>query len=298
MAVVETLELADGMDGGASLESGGKYTRVFQVEFDAVNDDPVLAFLDASIPIYGAEYPSDSSAVVTEKTATPEADSNGRIWSVKVMYSRPSITADPADSPDPPGEDGEAGEGEPPDPIPSTKIQWSTWTETEAPQTDLDGELFKNSAGDLYDPPPTRENKNLQCVITRTQGTLDVNWLNNLNDCLNNTAFTLGGKEFAAKTLKVSISAEYPAGSSGGKWQVTITIQHKKNGWDWSILDAGYRQLVSGEPHHIIDAFGMRVSKPRPLDGSGFVLGAMDPPVYNSFRKHYVTDFAYLGLDY
>lgn len=299
MAVVETLELADGLQGGASVDNGGSYTRIFQIEFDAVVTDPVDAFTDSSIPDYGDLFPSDSSVVVKDKTAEPEADSNGRIWRVTVRYERPTTNNDPAASPDAPGEDGGAGEGSPPDPIVSQRIQWSTWSETEAPQADIAGTLFKNSAGDLYDPPPTRERKNLQCTITRTQSSLDIDWLNNLNDCLNNTAFTLGGREFAAKTLKVSLAADWPTGKANNLWNVTITIQHRPGGWDWSLLDAGYWELASGGGKaRITDKGGMPVNKPRPLNGSGLKLADGGTPVYNAFRKHYVTDFEYLGLDY
>jgi hypothetical protein len=298
-SVIEVLEIADGLTGGASLESGGSYTRVFQIEYSGVMVDPVTAILDSSVPVYGATFPTDSSSIVTDKQATPETDSNGRIWRVTVKYSRPQINPDAQPSPNNPGEDGGTSGGAPPgSSITSQKWQWSTWSKTIAPQKDRDGLVFANSAGDLIDPPPTREDENLQLTYTRTQSTLSIQWLRDFNNAVNLTGLTIDSVNFAARTLKCKITAERPAGAAGNLWLVTITLMHDPDGWDWQLLDAGYRYKSGTTLVDFVGVGGIRATKPRLLNGAGAKLADGGDPVFKTFRKHKLAAFEYLALDY
>ena len=298
-SVLEVLEIADGLTGGASLESGGSYTRVFQIEYSGVMVDPVTAILDSSIPVYGAVFPTDSSAIVTDKQATPETDSNGRIWRVTVKYSRPQINPDAQTSPNNPGDDGgTSGGSAPSSPITSQKWVWGTWSKTVAPQKDRDGLVFANSAGDLIDPPPTREDENLQLTYTRTQATLSVRWLRDLNNSVNSQDISIDSVPFVAGTLKCKITAEKPAGAAGNLWLVTITLMHDPDGWDWQLLDAGYRYKSGTTLVDFIGVGGIKATKPRLLNGAGAKLADDGDPVFTTFRKHKRANFAYLALDY
>lgn len=299
-AVIEVLETTAGVSGGAALGQGSKFTRTFLVTFDGINKSPAAACLASdgvnSVPAYGTVHADDYKVYVIDKEAKPSEGGGGIHWEVTVQYGRPTVSANPSASPAAPP-DNAAGSGSPPAAQTSTKITWGTWTRTTAVVKDLNGAIFKNSAGDLIDPTPTREEENLQITYVRTQAGFSVQWLRNLNDRININSITIGGYTFLPGTLKAKISAEYPAGNSSTAWQVTIVLQHDPNGWDWSLLDAGYKYLSSGNPREFRDG-NLPATKPRLLDGSGGQLAGGGTPVYLSFRKHWYADFAYLALDY
>lgn len=302
-SVIEVLEIPEGTEGGASIDSGASFTRSYSVEFDGINKSPFAAITATdgviTIPAYGAAHPDLSSSLVVDKTAKTDADSNGWIWLVTVKYAYPKVDADPQGSPDPPGQDGgDPGESAPPaTPLPSKKITWGSWTKTSAPQKDIVGNALLNSAFDCFDPPLTREDEHIQVTIVRTQSSFDAFWFNYLNNSLNNQAFAMKGYEFAAKTLRCKIQAEYPTGPNNNLWQITITIQHDPATWDWRVLNAGYNYWDSIKAIPIFIK-GHRPSVPQLLTADGLKLAKNGTPTYKDFRKYYVADFAYLGLDF
>ena len=297
--VIEVLETTAGVSGGAALGQGSKFTRTFLVTFDSINKSPAAACLANdgvnSVPNYGTVHADDYKVYVIDKEAKPAEGGGGIYWEVTVQYGRPTIAANPAASPAAPP-DNTAGSGSPPAAQTSTKIQWGTWTRTNAPLKDLNGAVFKNSAGDLIDPPPTREEENIQITYTRTQAGFSVQWLRNLHNRININSITIGGYTFLPGTLKAKITAEFPAGNSSTSWQVTIVLQHDPDGWDWSLLDAGFHYLSGGNVRDFYDD-NRPAARPHLLDGSGAALGA-GAPVFLSFRKYWYADFAYLALDY
>lgn len=298
--VVEVLETTEGVSGGASLGTGSKFTRTFQVEFNGINKSPAAACLAndgaRSVPNYGDLHADDFKVYVIDKQAKPVEGGGGIFWEVTVQYGRPTEvtgSANPATTPASPP-DNAAGSGSPPAAQTSIKIQWGTWTRTDSPTKYLTGAIFKNSAGDLIDPPPTREEENIQITYTRTQASFSAQWLRRLNNRININTITIGGETFAAGSLKAKITADYPAGNGSTSWQVVITLQHDPNGWDWTLLDAGYKYLSATGMRAFFDG-ALPATKPRLLNGSGL---SSTTPVYLNFRKYWYADFAYLGLDY
>lgn len=298
MAVIDVKPIGDGLDGGADVDSGGRYNRVFQVEFDAINSD-ILAAINATdgviaIPSFGAAYPTDSSSVVTGKSGEPHAE-NPCIWTVRVAYTVPSVNPTAPASPDPPS----GGSGGTTSPIPSQKRVWRFWTKTVAITKDINGDLICNSAGDPYDPPFSDEVQYPELVITRTQSTFSPQWMLDFKGKRNHASITIGGVVWLAKQLRiVDILAEYPAGQSGGGWQVTITIRYDPEEHDIIPLDAGYRQLVAGDIRPILDG-GHQLAQPALLNGAGAKLPVGDDPVYQGpFQIADTVDFTKLYLDY
>lgn len=298
--VLEVLETTAGVSGGAALGQGSKFTRTFLVTFSGINKSPAAACLANdginAVPDYGTVHADDYKVYVIDKEAKPADGGGGIYWEVTVQYGRPTIAANPSASPAAPP-DNTAGSGSPPAPQVSTKIQWGVWTRTVSPLKDLNGNVFRNSAQDLIDPPPTREEENIQITYTRTQAGFSVQWLRNLNNRININSITIGGYTFLPGTLKAKITADFPAGNSSTAWQVTIVLQHDPDGWDWSLLDAGYKYLSGGNTREFRDN-NLPATKPHLLDGSGGALGAGGTPVFLSFRKYWYADFAYLALDY
>jgi hypothetical protein len=295
MAVLEVIELGGGgHSGGSDVESGGRYVREYQVEFDAPNGDAVAAILASGIPDYGDAYPSDSSSFVTGKEGSQEGD-NPCIWTVRVTYSVPRINSEAPASPDAPS----GGSGGTTSPIQSQKITWRSYTKTVAFVKDKAGNLVKNAAGDPFDPSFTRELRYPELVVVRTQSSFNVQWKLDYEGKKNDAAVTIGGKVFGAETLRVTdIVADYPTGPSNNLWQVTITIRYDPLLHKLVALNAGLREkLVLGIMVPIMDG-GVPVGQPVPLTAAGRRLAVGAAENYLTFDDVETVDFTKLYLDY
>ena len=298
MSAIEILEVADGVTGNASVESGQRYTRVFQVELAAPSVDipEILAASSATytIPAYGEAYPTDGYAFVTNKTAEPHAD-NPCIWTVHVEYTVPKVNPDAPDSPDAPS----GGSGGTTDPIVSQKKTWRLYAKTEAVLDDIAGATIVNSAGDPFDPAFTQEKLYPELVIERTQRTFSPQWMLDYRGKRNSAAITIGGKVWAAKCLRVvDITATQPAGQSAQSWQVTITIRYDPVFHDIRTLDVGLREKVAGKMVPIMDG-GQKATQPVLLNGAGRKLAVGAAPVFlPRFEIYDTVSFTNLRLDY
>jgi hypothetical protein len=229
-------------------------------------------------------------------TSEPVDGSNGFIWKTTCTYKRPTINANAPASPGSP-----SGGGGAPAAITPQKIEWGYWTKTQVVWQDTAGTAIRNSAGDMYDTQPTRENEYLQLTVTRTQSSLDVNWIEEMNDKYNSSSFSIAGKSFPAYTLKCNITANYPVGSDNSLWEVKIVLKYDPDTWDWIILNAGYYEKDSGTGalKKITSSLdGKFATKPMLLDSAGAKLAPGGTPTYKTFFKYYGKNFAYLGLGY
>ncbi|WP_020475262.1 hypothetical protein [Zavarzinella formosa] len=307
--VIDIIETADGVEGTLDIQTGDTRTRSFRVFFEGFNQSVDAArnatcetSIVTAIPGYGENHPENSFIYVLKKSGKVTSDSNGSAWDVTVEYGVLTANANPSPSPSPAGADGATGDSPPPDPETPQKFSINYWTKTSAPQADILGNAFLNAAYDFYETPPTREDEYLMFTAVRTSSKMDYDWLDSLNNCINVAAHKIGNKTYAAGTLKANITAEWPGGSDGKSWTVTIVVRHDPDGWDWQIINAGFNKLVLGGIAGIkkvpIILNGYKPSKPQLLDASGFLLAPNGNPTYKTYRKHYKADFAYLGLGY
>lgn len=299
-AVVEVIPIPP-ESGGADVESGGAYPLRFLVQMDGVYTDhtAIITATDGvtSIPAYGAAHPSDTTAFVVDKQASPDEESPDW-WTVTVYYRVPSVSPTPAASPaEPPATTG----GTPPTPITSQKIKWKWYRKSVVFEVDQNGDDVRNSAGDPFDPPAQVEELYAEVTIERTQSTFDENWMIAYRNARNKKAVTLGKLVCAVSTLKVmDIEADYPAGSGGNAWQVRITLRYDPvDEHTIFILDAGYRYKDGATRKRFIDELTATPStQPRRLNGAGAALGDANANIFMDFYHGPEVDFANLAIGY
>jgi hypothetical protein len=233
-----------------------------------------------------------------EITAAPAPDSNGLIWITTCTYSRPTINANAPASPSDPVSGG--GGAPTPAPITPQKIEWGFWTKTSVVWKDRLGDVIRNSAEDVYDSQPTREDEYDLITVTRTQSSFSPSWKNYLNNKINAGSFTVGGYSYPTHTLKCNVSATFPVGSNNNLWEVKIVLKYDPDGWDWTILNAGhrYKDAGTGKLRKCIDGEGKPATRPMLLDAAGLQLAPGGTPTYKTFVKYDSADFDYLGLGY
>lgn len=317
--------IIEGLTGGLSVEdeSGGKYTHVYQVEFDDTNDshwaalaaestaDPIPDDEVRRIPEYGEQHPEDSTSLVVEKTCDPLPD-DPSTWRVTVRYSIPKIDASTTAGPQPPSNTD--NNSEPPQPIPNRKRLVSTWTRQRAFQLSYSSapgggmQLITNSAGDPFSPPITDDEELVQITFVRSQLTFDLQWKMDFEGYLNDREFKLWSqpdRSFPKWSLKVaSITADEvpPTDKTPGYWTVTIVIMHNPYLWTFAPLDQGGRELVGGVKKKIMQNGVPVVAL---LNGSGGKLADGGTPVFldgiapatkGPFRTRLDADFRWLAL--
>lgn len=301
-SVVEVIPIPPD-SGGIDADSGGAYTLKYRVQMDGVYADhtAVIAATDGTtaIPDFGTTHPVDTTTVVVSKQATPD-DESPDWWTVTVAYKVPTTNPSPPESPDPPTT--ASGGGGTISPIPNQKQSIKWLRKPKAFETDIAGDDVKNSAGDPYDPPPQDEALYAEFTVIRTQADFDTRWMDDYRNARNHAAFEFAGKTWDEHTLRITdISAEWPAGSSGNGWQVTIVILADTTGdeHDIALLDAGFRYLDGATRKRFVDAeTGTPSTQPRRLDGAGAALAAASPNVFNYFRTGPYVDFKNLRLSW
>lgn len=153
---------------------------------------------------------------------------------------------------------------------------------------------IKNSAGDVFDPPPEKEEVRLTLHISRNEATFDARKVFDFVSTVNETDW-LG---FDDRTVKCNgITADLQFESGYYFYRVNYDFEIKEDGWDLKLLDAGFNKLVAGKRVVIIDeSTGRPYTTPALLDGAGMPLGAGAAPVFLIFRIFDTNDFNKLRL--
>jgi len=143
----------------------------------------------------------------------------------------------------------------------------------EAIWRDVDDEGIVNSAGDLFDPPPTRDSTHLIAKI-KSNHTSIPSWILLYMNAVNKSNCTIGGLGIAAKTAKVNridVGERKKRGDSV-YYPLSVDIHIHRDGWRLEPLDQGLREVVSGATtlrRHIVDDKGEEITSPVLLDGEG-----------------------------
>jgi hypothetical protein len=315
--VLRIYEVPDGLTGGLSLadQSGGRYTRVFYVEFDSTNASvwAAIAATNSSgntpddetdhVPSYGEQHPEDSTALVMHKTGDPLPD-DPATWKVLVHYSYPQVDANAGSSPPAPShpENGQ-NSGSPPQPLPNTRRDKGTFYRQKAWEKDLDGNLIKNTAGDPFDPPIVTDEPLSEYTFTRSQLTFDIGWSQDFEGAVNDRQYVLWFRGTAivcpARTLKCAkiTAAEVPAtDNTPAYYTVAIVVQEDPQGWQPQPLNRGWRELVGGNLRPMLDG-GMKPAQPPLLAANGARLAVGANPVFTGpWKVHKEKDFRWLAL--
>lgn len=178
------------------------------------------------------------------------------------------------------------------------------WTEQMA--VDLDGKPFVSSSHEPYGAKNTeriRTRRRLQ--LSKNYATLNLDWIEALEDTTNQSSITILGKTFAAKTLvlrkidfqtKVQMPCHY-------YYPHTFTLDINKATVVRKLRDEGRRKLAAGgdkdNPLHfepIILIGNTPIKDPIALDGAGNVKATGAPDVMNEFKVHEEADWSSIGF--
>jgi len=319
--VTAIYQVADGLQGGLDIETrfGGKYTHVFQVEFDGTNGslwyaiaavnlaDSIPSDEVFAIPEYGTPHPEDETSFVVEKTADPVPDSWGRVWKVTVRFAFPKGLTQGTGGGPPAPSDNQGNE--PPFPLPNTHRSWSSWTRQLAKRRAYPlVNLVTNSAGDPFSPPLTVEDHLPQVTFVRSQTTFNPKWKSEFEDRLNDRDFKIWSTpewtapKWSLKVISITGDETAATGKTPAWWTVTIVIQYNPDLWVEKPLDQGGRYLVAGVKTKcltngvpvvaLLDGAGGRLAD----GGTPVFLDGIAPATKGPYRLNLDADFRGLAL--
>ena len=307
--------------------SGGKlkHTRAFQVTCDDPRDGTATALVAATIsfarldnpayedldsiefgslvdtpryevPLAGGAYPTDWTCMVTSVEAEPVKDSDV-VFVVTVEYE--SV--------------GDETAALHPLSRPATfSYQPNEFTEPYFLDESTPKRPMANSAGDPFENSSEREQATLAITMVRNEATFVPIQAVQIANTTNKEAVTLDGTVYPPDTLKISMPSaqkqlEYYGGAPVNFYSVTRTFKAREDTHVDRIQDWGYNELAyvpgpSGVPVldrvPIMDPAGGKVSRPWPLDGSGYAIPSPSgAPAVLSRRPYRSVSWASMNLE-
>lgn len=269
------------------------YVRKFRVRTTGplVPAADVLAAVDPvtgeRIPAQWSQYPWDTDALAksltADETETPEC------WEVQVSYT--TACADPE--------------------------EWAADPLLDRPDISFDVEEYElalqqavlapgqtgppppilNSAGDPFDPPPTRPASRTKITVGRNEDHYDGAQMQAWANVTNSDVwwgYAVGS------VLSKPVRAQRAYRNGRRYWRVSYTFLVSDVPWLWqlSILDRGYRKkpAVNGQLQPITLPGGRPLSEPALLDGNGNPLAVGSPAAFLKFPVYPSAAFAPLNL--
>lgn len=285
---------------GKQTLTGGKRVRVYQIIFhvkcNTINEDPVTIIHHAEIPTLApiSVWPSDYGAVLVD--IDPQQDEERPdFWVVTCSYtSNPDIKTE-----------------DPPDENPLLRpaiVTRSPQQRQRVLERDTNGDLYLNTAGDLFIPPEEREEHPPSYTVTKNM----IVWPYALEiayaDAINSDVIAIVSKGISAAigTMKFNgFSGSEQFENDMAFWSVSASFEVNWEGWNAPILSCGYQEkkydAIEDEYYlwPIVARNAESTPGPIPLNSAG----AADPygtPFYMPFKKYrevpFATLFALFGL--
>jgi hypothetical protein len=176
-------------------------------------------------------------------------------------------------------------------------ISWSSSIYQKPINRDRSGHLILNSAGNSFDPPPTKEESRWVIHVKKNYTTVPTLILT-YQDTINDNDFVIGGltvtKNFA-KFAELQISEKQE--ENGYQFYIVEWNLHLlPETWQLRLLDEGFHQKHLTGGYDKITVGSQPVSSPWPLDGNGFAIADPTPnnAVYLTFLTYKENNFALL----
>jgi hypothetical protein len=165
------------------------------------------------------------------------------------------------------------------------------------PYQDKDGSPVVNSAGDPFDPPLMRDDSRPILTYKRNQALFIPSMAQQYRDAVNSDSL-LGADP---KTVKIAdVQCEMALDPIIGVYNRVSWEFHfasLPNGWKFSVLDQGCKQLNSdSSSQEVINFFGTPTNSPVLLDGNGSPLPPGEDPVFLTFEGYDELSFAALNI--
>ena len=304
MAIVSIHDSKDGQDISWSGQSGRVYSNSLIVLTDDASMGPraiVKALGLRNGDYYRFPWATtatewDYSSFIQQMSAKKTAD-DGRQWLVELEYGPfdwTGIGGATADA---------AAEGRiDPFAIPP-QVSWGSAKREFALLKDVNGKPIRNTAGDPFDPPLTREITTPVLTIVRNEPTFDPLTVTKYVDTTNGTVF-LGFDTNVVKCADVVSKRDYHA-DYGYYWEVTYSFEVRPvrydstgrltdNGWVREVLNAGLREIdvVSGDRQQIIIDQHVVTSPVLLTQGGVYIEALGDDPYYLEFQIYPQLDYS------
>ena len=265
-----------------------KSTRSHVVQYMAITNDPTdredEVLSSGLVPKLYSAYLYNPQARASAVSATRRTD-NPKVWDVNVTYS--------TDAP----KEEETSQGNPLGA--AVKRSLGSYSLQVPMREDRDGVPVKNAAGIPFDPPPMVELNPWSLTCVRSEPVFNMTLWHSYHDHTNSTTFN-GAAEGEVK-CKVTVEENYDNGFS--YYTVNYTFMHNPLGWNISLVNQGFLELVPGPRiRRITDTNGQEVTQPYPLTDLGQAVPESEldddpsPVNYLNFRAFDSADFNQLGL--
>lgn len=226
------------------------YTRTFKLKTTAQTERAYHVGSHASLPVIGELHPDDSTAWCVALHVDPTDPWKG--WTATAEYSTErELAEDPTADP--------------------ALISWDSEQFQKPAIYSYAGTAIVNSAGDPFDPPNMMDDSRRIVTVIKNLAVVPA-WILTYQDAVNSDSFVLDGVTIGiglAKMQRVAVGEEQRRNGTLFR-TVTFSIHLEKDGWLLEPLDAGFREIVSGERINILnDGDDLQPSAPVPLNGSG-----------------------------
>ena len=255
------------------------YQRKFKLRTTSQADGPFAVGSNGSLPIIGNAHPEDANAFCISlqvENTNPWAG-----WTVTANYSdERTIDDTPTDD--------------------AASISWGSEQFQKPAVFDLSGKLIVNSAGDPFDPPAMMDDSRRVVTVEKNLAVVP-SWILDYQDAVNSDVFSVDGISIGigkAKMQNVTVSPRQRRNGTTFR-TVTFTIHLQRDGWLLDILDAGFREKVSGGRRNIKNnGDGEAPTAPVPLDGNGQPIDDPTPTncVFLQFAVYKTRPFSSLPL--
>lgn len=284
-----------------SNERGRSHVRVFDVFTDSVSDGTQVALTaddgSTSIPSIGDAHPVDTYALCRNIDAEPK-ESEPKKFVVTVTYNTQTNFAGINFSGSQTPQQYQSPLDEP------YEITFGFNTEEEVLWEDFSTtpKEILNSAGQMFDPPVTRQILIPTMTVTRSEATFHPSKPINYVNRINSEDWTLGSAATIAKGIARCAGITGVSRNTSGVtyWRVTYEFHFKAEKWNpVKILDQGlFCKNSNGDFVPAEDDNGEAVTFPVNLDGNGFQVVPFSSPraFYLEFNIYEEVDFNNLAL--
>lgn len=291
MSVVSCLERIE--DKGRSHVSGQKdYTRVYDVLTDNPSDTVHLVGSYVGLPGLFMPHPDNLNALCLE--IRPERV-DAQIFVVYCEYST-TIPREVARYLSNPHTGGQNSPSETADQNPlnrPTRWRASSVKYVEAVEKDRFDRWILNSAGEPYDPAPTRQRARLKLTCSRNLPAFNIELAASMVGGVNDRTY-LG---MPAGTLYFDdFTCEQGSEHGTRFFDTEVVWVVEPDGWKISPMESGMQYLDNGTLKPIILPGGQRPTKPIPLNLYGDVLQTGLTPVFTDWEIYDHVDFSQLGI--
>lgn len=304
MSVLSVREDTEGVMMQYNRKRERTYVRTFTVTCSTLRDGPEVAAAAPGIPRmwvpYVTAYGFADFGCWCENVIASRVRKGGTVFKVVASYSnkidRPDINQienpllRPAD------------------------VSWDTTSTAVPAVVDADGNTYRNSAGDPFDPPIEENVRTLVLRITRNQAGYDQLFYIDYEDSVNDAMF-MNFKKGAVRCVHIKGQRLFENGLYF--WKVDMQFEMKKEripervkyasaftppddeskAWFVYVLDRGFRQKKDGRLEQCLDPRTKQVlSTPALLDGNGLQLAVTAKPWYMGFRRFSAMNFNALQL--